>query len=295
MLQSLPGYKVLSKLGTGGMSSVFLGIDLKTKRKVAIKILFPSKATNPQILKRFIDESKLLINLNHPHIVKGHEFKSILGINLFIMDYLEGKTLQDLINKQKIIPDQDALKVILQTADALQHLHSQGFIHRDLKPANIFIEQLGIYVKLIDLGLAARIKGAAKGTTTSGTPEFMSPEQAQGLQQDVRSDIYSLGIILYYMVSGELPFKGNQPREVMAAQVKQRINSLKLKTKSVSETTHYFIERMVSKEKNLRYENVSELIQDIKTRVAESEKLKIPTPQKETSIMKGLKHLRRRF
>lgn len=295
MLQTIPGYKIQSKLGTGGMSSVFLAVDLNTKRKVAIKILYPSKAKDKLILNRFLKESSLLLQLSHPHIVKGIAYKSYLGINFFVMDYLDGQSLQELINRQKIILDPDALKITLQTADALQYLHSKGYIHRDLKPANIFIEQPGIYVKLLDLGLASKLGGPARTGVTSGTPEFMSPEQAQGLKQDVRSDIYSLGIILYYMVSGELPFKGNEPREVMAAQVKQRINSMKLKTRAVSETTHYFIERMVSKEKNLRYESVADLIQDMKTRITETEKMKIMPQQKETSIMKGLKQIRRRF
>ncbi len=296
MIETLPGYRVIKKLNMGGMSTVFLGTDLKTAKKVAIKIMLPVKAKDPKLLNHFARECNLLIEFEHANIVKGYKYGVYKGLNIFVMEYLPGSTLQDLLDKGRAFSEKEALRITLQLAEALNYMHIKGYIHKDVKPANVVIEQPGSIVKLLDLGLASKVGEKERPGFTSGTPEFMSPEQAQGLDLDPRTDIYSMGIMLYYMVTGELPFKGNQPREIMAAQVKELLNSSTLRVKSISHTTHYFIERMVSKEKNLRYQSISELVEDIKSYTSESKEggKMAPKPKTETSIMKGLRSLRRR-
>jgi serine/threonine-protein kinase PpkA len=294
MIETLPGYKVIRKLDMGGMSTVFLAVDVKTNRKVAVKIMYPAKAREPMLLRQFERECSLLIKFEHLNIVKGYKYGVFKGLHIFVMEYINGMTLQHLIEKNKGIKESEALKITLQLSQALDYMHKQGYIHRDVKPANVIIEQPSNVVKLLDLGLASKQGESERKGITAGTPEFMSPEQAQGLELDARSDIYSMGIMLYYMLTAELPFKGNEPREIMAAQVKELLNSTELRIKSISHQTHYYIERMVSKEKNLRYQNIAELVEDVKSTAAETKKM-VPKPNVETSIMKGLKSLRRRL
>lgn len=264
---SIPGFAIMSKLGSGGTSAVFLAQDLyHNERKVALKILSPRKAAIPSEMTKFLAESEMLIRFRHPNLVKGFKTGQYKGLHYLVLEYLHGKTVQTMLEERGSLPEEEALDIILQIGDALAYIESQGILHRDIKPGNIVVLKDGT-AKLCDLGYAQKIKSSETETvdeTTSGTVHYMSPEQAMGKGNiDIRSDIYSLGATLYHMVMGELPFSGTDNMEVMAKQVLDALNSPHIKNKGRSRHMHYFIERMMAKEINLRYTTPKELRDDI--------------------------------
>lgn len=276
----IPGYKFMSKLGVGGTATVFLAET--PKGKCAVKILHPKKAAEPKQRERFMREARLLTEFDHPNIVKGRDFGTHNALFFFAMEYIEGVTVQEMLDKSGAIEQTRALEIIVDVARGLDYVHAKGYVHKDIKPGNIMITRDG-RVKLCDLGFAntmiksnpetsvdrlaetdADLPAQPDEELTVGTVQFMSPEQAQGKRDlDVRSDIYSLGATLFYMVMGELPFKGETDVEQMAAHVMEELDSAGIKDKHISQHMHYFIERMMSKDRDLRYATPAALIEDI--------------------------------
>jgi len=266
--EPIPGYQIAGKLGTGGTATVFLALDARHGgRKVALKILHPSKAGDPKALESFLREAALLVEFKHPNLVQGYD-KGRNGPLVYVaMECLEGESVQDLIDREKGIPEARSLEIILETAKALDYIQAQGIVHRDIKPGNIMLLKDGRVV-LCDLGFALPMGGKIDAETTSGTVQYMSPEQAKGaVDIDARADIYSLGASLYHMVVGEVPFSGGDSVEVMAKQVLEALNSSQIKNRRISKHMHYFIERMMTKEKDLRYASPRELIDDINVQI----------------------------
>jgi serine/threonine protein kinase len=264
--EPIPGIRISGKVGVGGTATVFLADDVRNRRKVALKIIHPSLARDPKALKRFQREAQLLVQFDHPNIVKGYSHGMMGPLAYFLMEILEGESAQEILDREKRFTEARALEVILEIAKAIEYMQSQGIVHRDIKPGNIFLLKNG-QVKVLDLGFAQPIGeagDAGEEETTSGTVQYMSPEQARGQHDiDVRADIYSLGATLYHMVMGELPFSGGDSLEVMAKQVMEALNSSEIKNRHISKHMHYFIERMMSKDKDLRYSTPKELINDI--------------------------------
>jgi serine/threonine-protein kinase len=265
---TIPGYQILGKLGAGGMGLVFNARDIKNKRLVALKILYPKTVQNPTELARFAREAKLLIYFQHPNIVKGYQIGQFKGLYFLAMEYVKGPSVQNIIDKEKVVAEDLAINIILQAAHALDYLEHQGILHRDIKPDNLLLTPAKV-VKLCDLGFAqpmVRKTGEAFSVeTTSGTPQYMSPEQSRGqLDLDIRSDIYSLGATLYHMVTGKTPFSGTDNMEIMAKQVLEDLQSDEVKNRRLTPLTLYFIEKMMAKEKEIRYQNPAEVIADIK-------------------------------
>jgi serine/threonine protein kinase len=226
--QRLLHYQVVEKLGEGGMGVVYKARDTHLDRFVAIKVLPPEKVSDPTRKARFIQEAKAASALNHPNIITVHDISSDDGIDFIAMEYVDGKTLDQLIPR-KGMRINEALKIAVQIADALARAHSAGIIHRDLKPANIMIDSHG-QVKVLDFGLAklteqgdpseASTATAAVKTeegTIAGTAAYMSPEQAEGKPLDARSDIFSFGSVLYEMVTGQRAFQGDSKMSTLAA------------------------------------------------------------------------------
>ncbi len=201
-----PRYRVLRELGAGGMAVVFLAEDLRHRRQVALKVLLPELATEigPG---RFLREIETAAGFNHPHILPLHDSGDAGGLLYYVMPYVEGESLRDRLTREKQLPLDDALQIAREVADALCYAHGLGVVHRDIKPENILVQ--GGHAVVADFGIAWALTAAARGTLTAtgiavGTPAYMSPEQATGSRDlDGRSDLYSLGCVLYEMLAGQ--------------------------------------------------------------------------------------------
>ncbi len=204
--QTISHYKILEKLGEGGMGVVYKATDTKLDRFVALKFLPPHLAASEQDKARFIQEAKSASALNHPNVCTIHDIQEHDGQLFIVMEFVDGQTLQE---RKSTLSQKQALDIGIQIADGLAAAHEKGIVHRDIKPENIMIRKDGI-VQIMDFGLA-KLRGASRLTkegSTVGTAGYMSPEQVQGLDADHRSDIFSLGVLLFEMLSGQPPFKG---------------------------------------------------------------------------------------
>ncbi|MEK7467702.1 MAG: serine/threonine-protein kinase [Planctomycetota bacterium] len=261
----VPGFKITGKLGTGGMALVYRATDTMEGDQVALKVMKPAHMANPRFVAQFHREADLLEKYDHPHLVKGFQHGKVNGIEYFAMEMVDGPSMREIVEKEGPLTEDRALKYTIQVAEAVQYTHKQGIVHRDIKPENILLDPED-NVKLIDLGFAKPIGSQEEPEgTTSGTPQYMSPEQAQGQASiDVRSDLYSLGATLYHMVLGDVPFKGGDNMEVMAAQVLNELQSSETKGGKISKMMHYFLERAMAKDKEIRYQTPKEMIDDMK-------------------------------
>jgi serine/threonine-protein kinase len=243
-----------------------------------------------KIKRSFLREAKLLIGLRHANIVAGEKVGQFQGRLIFLMEYVPGRSLQDLLKEGRTFGEDESLYIVLQVARALQYLSQNGVVHRDVKPANVLITPKN-EVKLIDLGFAQSIGDApsapAAAETTVGTVAYISPEQARGESDlDVRADIYSLGATLYQLVVGELPFAGQDNQEVLAAQILASLSSEVLKSRRISPHMHYFIEKMMAKEREVRYQSPAELIADIEQQVRGKKSLDFNPDADDTDLKK---------
>jgi serine/threonine protein kinase len=265
----IPGYKIVGKLGSGGIATVFKAIDAAKGGDIALKIMYPHHVKNELFRNRFVRESELLCKFEHENIVKGYASGCSSGLYWLAMELVDGESIQNLLDKSGTLSEDDALRIIVQIAEAIEYMQSQSVVHRDIKPDNVLITRDGT-VKLIDLGFAKPMGAAeGQGDLTCGTPQYMSPEQAQGQRDlDVRSDIYALGATLYHVVLGKTPFAGTDSLEVMAKQVIEDLATAETKGGKISRHMHYFIEKLMAKEKDIRYQSPRELIEDIETQMA---------------------------
>jgi serine/threonine protein kinase/Tol biopolymer transport system component len=214
--KNLGKFQIVAEIGQGGMGVVYRGYDPQLKRAVAIKVLAPELTWDPRLVARFRREAQTVAALFHPNIVNIHDIREQDGIHYLVMDLISGQPLSTLIAREGPLPPERAARIIVQLADALDYAHSRGVIHRDIKPANILVEAEDRVV-LTDFGIAKAV-GAEQLTMTGvrpGTPQYMSPEQAQGKPVDGRTDVYSLGVVLYEMLTGRLPYRADTPVNLM--------------------------------------------------------------------------------
>jgi serine/threonine protein kinase len=261
----LSGFRYLRKLGEGGTANVF-AIQKGDAPVVAVKILHEDIAADEAQVRAFLGEAKLLQSLKHDNVVRGHKAGRLGGRYLSIMETVPGRTLQEAIAEGGAFTEDEALYVVLQVARALEYLRSQGVVHRDIKPGNLMVTPDNA-VKVIDLGFALAGDDASGDGTATGTAAFLSPEQARGQADlDVRSDIYALGATLYQLVLGELPFSGDDEELVQKA-VLEGLSAEATKGGQISAHMHYFIEKMMAKDRDVRYQSPQELMADIERQI----------------------------
>ncbi|MEJ2616359.1 MAG: serine/threonine-protein kinase, partial [Ignavibacteriaceae bacterium] len=262
--QKISHYQILEKLGQGGMGVVYIAQDLKLDRKVALKFLPSSYSFDEEAKKRFIHEAKAISSLQHHNICSVHEIDETDVGQLFIcMDLYEGETLKELIKKGPFNIEK-ALDITMQIAEGLAKAHEKNIIHRDIKPANIFITNDGI-VKILDFGLAkvsAQTQMTVMGTTM-GTVAYMSPEQSRGENVDHRTDIWALGVILYEMLTGQQPFKGDYEQAVIYSLLNEEPELLKSINKEIPEQLELIVKKAIEKNPEDRYQNINELLNDL--------------------------------
>lgn len=258
---TIPGYKITKKLGQGGMATVYLAVQENLNRLVAIKLLDLDKIDNSRLSKRFIKEAKALSKLNHQNIVSIYDIGKYKNYYYIVMEYL-AKSLKDRLNKETKLNPTKALYIIQSISDALFYAHTNGVVHRDIKPDNIMFRENGSPV-LLDFGIAKYIDAKTRLTKTGvsiGTPQYMSPEQCNAEKLDGRSDIYSLGVVLYEMLSGKIPYTANDIFGIAMKHLKEPVPILKGKLKPYQ----YLIDRMMDKDKKKRIKTKKELFQIIK-------------------------------
>lgn len=263
----IPGHEILGTLGVGGTAEVFRARVKKSGQSLALKILSAGYAQNPAEVKAFIEEAKLLERLDHPGLVKGYGPARADGTYLSRMEVVEGKTLLEYLDEGHLFDEDAALRIVLEVAEVLSYMASEGLVHRDIKPGNIMLSDSG-RVKLIDLGFCAAGGEMDREGSARGTVQYLSPEQAEGgAAADLRSDIYALGVTLYQLTIGSLPFEGDCDQDVLRMHVMERLSSPELKSRGHSPHLHYFIEKMMSKDAELRYQSWDEALTDVREQV----------------------------
>ncbi len=270
----IPGYAILGKLGTGGTADVFKAREAKTSRVMALKVLKAECALQPATRQAFIAEARFLERLSHSGLVRCFGVARS-GTTFFSrLELVDGKTLLEELDGGRSFSEEEALNIVLEVSQTLSYLESQDIVHRDIKPGNIMLSRSGA-VKLIDLGFAAESDSETDATdSTVGTVAYLSPEQARGgAAADSRSDIYSLGVTLFHIVVGRLPFESSDDRETLRMQVMESLSSPELKSRGISPHLHYFIEKMMAKEAEHRYQSFEELAEDIREQVVGRESL----------------------
>ncbi len=258
-------YKIIKKLGQGGMGAVFLGHQTSLERNVAIKVLSKDLAAKPIFVQKFLREARVMAKLDHPNILRCYDVKETPVYHL-VMEFVEGGSIGDWLSKQGKFSIGDSLHVILASAHALQHAHELKLIHRDIKPDNILLTKKGV-VKVADLGLAKATDddlGLTKTGTGAGTPFYMAPEQARDVKHvDGRSDIYSLGCMLYVFLTGEMPFKGATLVEIIESKEKGKFAPARKFNADVPEKLDLMIDKMLASKPEHRYQTCAELILDL--------------------------------
>ncbi|MCH9015183.1 MAG: serine/threonine protein kinase, partial [Gemmatimonadetes bacterium] len=241
-------YTIERPLGRGGMAIVYLARDLKHERQVAIKILRP-ELTETLGVARFLREVTIAANLAHPHIVPLFDSGEADGFLYYVMPYVEGESLRERLNSEKQLSIDDSLRIVREVADALSYAHSHGVVHRDIKPENILLESGHAVVADFGIARAITVAGGERLTGTGvslGTPAYMSPEQGHG-HVDGRSDIYSLGCVLYEMLTGEPPFTGATGQAVIARHTQEAPRSLTVVRPTVPPSVEFAVQAALAK------------------------------------------------
>jgi serine/threonine protein kinase len=272
-------YEVRSLLGEGGMGEVYLARDTtELEREVAVKVLPAEMAADLERMRRFVQEAKTASSLNHPNIITIHEIGEVDSSRFIVTEFVEGETLRHRMARSRLTL-REALDVAIQIASALVAAHKAGVVHRDIKPENVMLREDGI-LKVLDFGIAKlterRPAGAADTEaptralvntgpgTVMGTVAYMSPEQARGLPVDERTDIWSLGVVLYETVAGRLPFEGETAADMLANILHREPAPLRLHREGVPAELERIVEKALAKDREERYQVVKDLALDLK-------------------------------
>ncbi|MFZ4828602.1 MAG: protein kinase domain-containing protein [Phototrophicaceae bacterium] len=270
--QFLGKYQLLERIGKGGMAEVFRGYHQRLDRYVAIKVLHPFLAEDEEFQARFAREAQNIARLKHPNIVQVYDFDydSLTNRYYMVMELVQGVTLKDYLVALKAngrsLPLKDILRITREAASALAYAHDAGMLHRDVKPANLMINQEDSHVVLTDFGIARLVdsKQLTASGGIAGTPAYLSPEQGVGEAGDGRSDIYALGIILFQMLTGELPYNAENALSVLMMHVNDPIPNVNKYNPQVPSSVKAIVERAMEKDPKERYQTAHQLIEDIR-------------------------------
>ncbi|KOA20528.1 serine/threonine-protein kinase PrkC [Clostridium homopropionicum DSM 5847] len=257
-------YELLEKIGEGGMAEVYKAKCHLLNRYVAVKILKSQFVDNMEFVAKFKQEAASAASLSHNNIVSIYDIGSEKNINYIVMEYIDGKTLKEIINEQKVLRYNEAIILAIQIGKALECAHKNNIIHRDVKPHNILVTKDGV-VKVTDFGIA---KATSSVTITNsdrilGSAHYFSPEQARGNYVDCKTDIYSLGIILYEMVTGKLPYDGDSPVSVAIKHIQEQVKPPKEVNPKIPESLNRLILKAIEKEQFRRYQSATEILNDL--------------------------------
>lgn len=257
-------YEITELIGIGGMADVYKATDILQDKVVAVKILKNEFADNEDFIRRFRNESKAIAVLSHPNIVKIFDVGFTDKIQFIVMEYIDGITLKEFMEQQGVLKWKDSVHFIIQILRALQHAHDRGIVHRDIKPQNIMLFPDGT-IKVMDFGIArfAREEGKTISDKAIGSVHYISPEQARGDVTDEKSDIYSVGVMMYEMLTGVKPFDGDNPVSVALMHMQNDAKLLREVNDSVPEGLEEIVMRAMQKESSKRYQSASEMIKDI--------------------------------
>ncbi|MFN2176573.1 MAG: protein kinase domain-containing protein, partial [Anaerolineales bacterium] len=295
--ETISHYKILEKLGEGGMGEVYLAEDLKLERKVAIKFLPQHLTKDKENVERFEREAKAAAALNHPNIITIHDVIETNGPTTadrqicIVMEYIDGQSLRTKI-ENGILDLDEILDIINQICDGLFEAHKADIVHRDIKPENILIDSSG-RVKILDFGLA-KLKGVSKltkETSALGTIHYMSPEQVQGQEIDHRSDIWSLGVVLYEMLTVQLPFKGEYESAIIYSILNEEQEPIQNIPKDISSKLQQVVNKTLEKDPEKRYQHINNVLTDLKSikKQSKSDRRSLQSSQKLRTSSTGKK------
>jgi tetratricopeptide (TPR) repeat protein len=252
-------YRILRELGSGGMAWVYLAEDINEGRLVAIKVLYPQFGEDLGYIQRFNREAKLASTLSDPHIVRVLDYGATRDVHYLVMEYIEGRDLRSLISDQGNLPWQEALQYLDQLAVALDHAYLHGVVHRDIKPQNLMVTEDGT-LKVLDFGIArARMLPSLTQSGFVGSPYYISPEQAMGEEVDIRSDIYSAGVVLYEMFSGRVPYDAASPWSIISQHIASEPPRVELRGTEIPQAAETLLHRMIAKRPEDRFQTPSAL------------------------------------
>ena len=259
-------YEIIKSIGEGGMANVYLAYDTILDRRVAVKVLRGDLSNDEKFVRRFQREALSASSLSHPNIVEMYDVGEDNGLYYIVMEYIEGKTLKQLIKKRGSLTLSEAIDIMLQLTDGISHAHDSYIIHRDLKPQNIMIREDGS-IKITDFGIAMALNSTQLTQTNSvmGSVHYLPPEQASGKGSTIRSDIYSMGILFYELLTGTLPFKGDNAVEIALKQLRDEIPSIRKKNPAIPQSVENVVIKATAKNPKNRYADAKEMHADLLT------------------------------
>lgn len=268
-LRTLDGrYHVVDRIAAGGMGEVFRAHDAVLDREVAIKVLHAALAGDAGFVDRFRREARSAAGLGHPNIVAVHDWGAVDGVYFMVMEFVRGQSLREVLNAEGLLAPAQAAEVLLPVLWALDHAHRQGIVHRDVKPENIMLTRDGV-VKVADFGLARAYADAqiTQAGTVTGTVQYLAPEQLQGEPADPRTDLYSLGIVAYEMLTGRIPFTGETPIAIAYKHLRERVPPPSARNPAVPIGLDGWVASMTEKERELRPESAAEARRDLQSEI----------------------------
>ena len=277
-------YQIIKLIGEGGMANVYLAYDTILDRNVAVKVLRGDLANDEKFVRRFQREALSASSLSHPNIVEVYDVGEDNGEYYIVMEYIEGKQLKELLKKRGKLTTPEVVDIMLQITDGLSVAHDSYIIHRDIKPQNIMILENGL-VKITDFGIAMALNSTQLTQTNSvmGSVHYLPPEQASGKGSTLKSDIYSMGILMYELLTGSVPFKGENAVEIALKQIKEPMPSVREKLPDVPQSVENIIIKATAKNVKNRYNDAREMNEDLRTCLDESRKnepkIKLPYPE----------------